>query len=153
MLFLASFLLVVRSLNFLVLCHTQSLLGTSIFQPADVGLNRVIKHCLKQDQTEYLMESQQQQINSGLTAEQVKYMTSLPVLCDASVAGIVSVYNFMTIPFGRELISYVFYSQSWECCEIKNWNLSTACLTSKATQAALNDYLQTHLTLHDKIKG
>ena len=113
------------------------------------------------------MESHQRQINSGLTAEQVKYTTSLPVLCNVSVAGIVSVYNFMTTPFGRELvqkvylslsfwlslISYVFYSQSWERCEIKNWNLSAACLTSKATQAALNDYLQTHPTLHDKIKG
>ncbi|KAH0833098.1 hypothetical protein J3R83DRAFT_12091 [Lanmaoa asiatica] len=42
---------------------------TGIFQPADVGLNRVIKHRLKQHQTEYLVETHQQQINSGLTAE------------------------------------------------------------------------------------
>ena len=56
------------------------------------------------------MELHQQQINSGLTAEQVKYMTSLPVLCDASVAGIVSVYNFMTMPFGQELVQKIYLS-------------------------------------------
>ena len=111
--FFASFLLVVRSLYFLVLRHTQSLLGTGIFQPADVGLNRVIKHRLKQHQTKNLVESHQQQINSGLTTEQVKYTTSLPVLRDASVAGIVSVCNLMTMPFGQELVQKVYLSLSF----------------------------------------
>ena len=49
----------------------------------------------------------QQQINSGLTTEQVKFSTSLPVLRDASVAGIVSIFNFMTGPFGHELVEKV----------------------------------------------
>ena len=78
--------------------------GIGIFQPADVGLNQVIKHRLKQHQSQYLVESHHQQLKSGLTAEQVKIMTSLPVLWDKSVAGIVSVYEFMTSPFGHELV-------------------------------------------------
>ncbi|KAF9218369.1 hypothetical protein BS17DRAFT_873587 [Gyrodon lividus] len=74
---------------------------TGIFQPANIGLNRVIKHQIKQHQTE--------------------------------------VYEFMTGPFGRELVQ-------------KDWNLSATCLTSKAAQTALDEYLHTHPDLHDEIK-
>lgn len=76
-------------------------------QPADVGLNRVIKHCLKQLQMQYLVEAHQQQIAGGLTPKQVKFSVSLPVLRDASVAGLVEVYNFMTGPTGCQLVKKV----------------------------------------------
>lgn len=76
-------------------------------QPADVGLNRVIKHRLKQAQMRYLVESHQTQIAGGLTPERVKITTSLPALRDASVAGVVEVYDFMTGPSGRELVKKV----------------------------------------------
>ncbi|KAN0091452.1 hypothetical protein V8E55_005018, partial [Tylopilus felleus] len=109
---------------------------TGIFQPAD------------QHQTEYLVETHQQQINSGLTTEQVKFSTLLPVLRDASVTGIVSIFNFMTGPFGRELVK-----KSWERCRVKDWNLSAKCLTSRAAQIALDEYLRTHPSLHDEIKN
>ena len=82
-------------------------LGTGTFQPADVGLNHVIKHHLKQHQTEYLVESHQLQIKDGLTAVQVKFTTFLPILHDVSVSGIVSVYEFMTGPFGHKLVQKV----------------------------------------------
>ncbi|KAF8433092.1 hypothetical protein L210DRAFT_3649967 [Boletus edulis BED1] len=71
---------------------------------------------------------------------------SLPVLWDASIAGVVGVYEFMTGPFGRELV------KSWEHCWVKQWNLSVECLTSTAVQKALKEYLCTHLALHDEIK-
>jgi UDP-N-acetylglucosamine transferase subunit ALG13 len=73
-------------------------------QPADVRLNQVIKHCLKQSQMQYLVEAHQQQITDGLTSEQVKFSVSLPVLCDASVAGLVEVYDFMMGPTGHQLV-------------------------------------------------
>lgn len=85
--------------------------GTGQLQPADVGLNRVIKHRLKQAQMQYLVESHQKQIADGLKPEQVKFTTSLPALRDASVAGIVEVYDFMTGPTGRELVKKVWYSR------------------------------------------
>ncbi|KAH7912831.1 hypothetical protein BJ138DRAFT_1147501 [Hygrophoropsis aurantiaca] len=44
---------------------------------------------------------------SGLTPEQVKFTTSLPTLRDASIAGIVEVYDFMTGPIGRDLVKKV----------------------------------------------
>ena len=58
-------------------------------QLADVGLNRVIKHRLKQSQMQYLIKAHQQQIAGSLTPEQVKFSFSLPVLRDASVVCLV----------------------------------------------------------------
>ena len=81
--------------------------GMGKMQPADVGLNQVIKHCLKQAEMNYLIQAHQKLIANGLTPEQVKISTSLPELCDASVAGIVKVYDFMTGQIGRELIKKV----------------------------------------------
>jgi hypothetical protein len=72
-----------------------------------VGLNRVIKHRLKQSQMQFLVETYQAQIATGLTPEKVKFSTSLPVLRDATVSGIVDVYDFMTSPTGRELVKKV----------------------------------------------
>ncbi|KIK98554.1 hypothetical protein PAXRUDRAFT_9449 [Paxillus rubicundulus Ve08.2h10] len=96
-------LYVFKEYPYVILCFVPASC-TGIFQPADVGLNRVIKHRIKQHQTEYLVATHQEQINSSLTTEQVKFTTSLPVLRNASVDGIVRVYEFMTGPFGRELV-------------------------------------------------
>lgn len=81
--------------------------GTRKVQPADVGLNRIIKHWLKQSQMQFLVDSHQAQIAAGLTLNDVKFSTSLPVLCDATVVGIVDVYDFMTGPIGHDLIKKV----------------------------------------------
>ena len=77
-------------------------LGTGKAQPADVGLNRSIKHRPKQIQLRYLVESYQKQIAEGLDPKQVKFMSSLHALRDASVAVIVEVYDFMAGPEGRD---------------------------------------------------
>jgi hypothetical protein len=55
----------------------------------------------------FLVNEYQKQITSGLTPTQVKFSTSLPVLRDATVAGIVDVYDFMNTFTGRELVKRV----------------------------------------------
>ena len=73
-------------------------------QPADVGLNCIIKHQLKQSQVQFLVDSYQAQIVASSTLNNVKFSMSLPILCDATVAGIMDVYDFMTGPTGHELV-------------------------------------------------
>ncbi|KAG1802170.1 uncharacterized protein HD556DRAFT_1304341 [Suillus plorans] len=121
---------------------------TGKFQPADVGLNRVIKHRLKQNQVNFLVEAHSNQISRRLVPEQVKFTTSLPVLRDASVAALVDVYDFMTSAAGRELVK-----KGWERCIAKEWNLSGDCLTSKQSCTALNTYLHTHDALRNEIEN
>ena len=76
-------------------------------QPADVGPNHVIKHWLKQLQMQFLVRTYQDQITTGLTPKQVKFSTSLPILHDATVAGVVDIYDFMVSATGHELVKKV----------------------------------------------
>ncbi|KIK78047.1 hypothetical protein PAXRUDRAFT_17101 [Paxillus rubicundulus Ve08.2h10] len=99
---------IIQDFPYIILCFVPA--GcTGIFQPAD---------------TQYLVDLHQEALKSGLTADQVKFTTSLPVLWDVSVAGILSVYEFMTGPFGRELVQ-----KSWARCQVEGWDLSAECLT------------------------
>ncbi|KAJ7576481.1 hypothetical protein C8J56DRAFT_1062186 [Mycena floridula] len=74
--------------------HPNIVLG--IFQPADVGIQRIAKHHLKQ----YIVGEQQKEIDKGIDPDSVKLSTSLPKLRGASVAGLVELYDFMNGPDG-----------------------------------------------------
>ena len=59
---------------------------------------------------QFLVNLHQTQIAAGLTPNNVKFSTSLPVLHHSTVTGIVDVYNFMTGmtgPTGCKLIKKV----------------------------------------------
>jgi hypothetical protein len=88
------------------------LLGTGIFQPADVGLQRIIKHWIRQAQLLSLVKNHAEQRGNGLTTQQVQFTTSLPVLHDASVSHIVSAWEFLNSPDGRDIVQKVCYYQS-----------------------------------------
>lgn len=61
----------------------------------------------KQLQIQFLVDSHQTQITAGLTSNNVKFSTSLPVPHDATVTGFVDVYDFMTGPTGHKLVKRV----------------------------------------------
>ena len=83
---------------------------TGIFQPADVGLQRVIKHRLRQSQLQFLVSSHETQVAGGLSPEKVEFTTSLPVLRNASVSHILDVWNFLNGPYGRDIVRKVCLS-------------------------------------------
>lgn len=60
------------SINFQALTQHA---GTGIFQPADVGLQRVVKHSLRQKALRFLVKAYGEQLEHGLTPEQVKFST------------------------------------------------------------------------------
>ncbi|KAG6892034.1 hypothetical protein C0993_005109, partial [Termitomyces sp. T159_Od127] len=75
--------------------------------PADVGLQRIVKHMLKQQTVEYMLSSHKEQLQHGITPESVKITNSIGPLRDATVAGLVHVYDFMQTLRGRELVKKV----------------------------------------------
>jgi hypothetical protein len=126
----------------------------------------MIKHWLKQSQMNFLVNKYQKQIASGLTPTQVKFSTLLPVLHDATVAGIVDAYDFMNIFTGCELVkryeifhalSFTFtviqFPGAWEHCTAKEWNFLDQCLTSKKVHMALNECLHSHANLQEEIES
>ena len=92
-----------------VLTHCSQL-GTGIFQPADVGIQRILKHFLRQKALDFLVKSHQEQLAQGLTAEQIRFTTSLLVLRNASVQPILELHNFLSNPIGTDIIKLVCFS-------------------------------------------
>ena len=88
---------------------------TSKFQPADVGLQRPVKHRLKQAQFQYLVSEQKKQLETGISADKVKFSTSIVVLCDATVRGCVETYNVMQSENGRKMVKQV-------CQQLSDWS-------------------------------
>jgi hypothetical protein len=85
---------------------------TGIFQPQDVGLQRVAKHKLKQSMLEYLVRCHQEQIAAGITPEKVVFSSSYPVLRDASVRACVDLYEWLLSGAGETIIKRVCLSIS-----------------------------------------
>ncbi|KAJ2934644.1 hypothetical protein H1R20_g2448, partial [Candolleomyces eurysporus] len=121
---------------------------TPIFQPADVGLQCVVKQIIRQKVLDFLVENHASQIQEGLTPEQVKVTTSLPTLRDASVSPIVDVFKFLQGWKGREIVQ-----NAWKRCIVGNYNLGEECLQSKHTKAAYREYLKKDDTLRKEIEG
>ncbi|THU88058.1 hypothetical protein K435DRAFT_830622 [Dendrothele bispora CBS 962.96] len=122
---------------------------TSIGQPADVGLQRVLKHHIRQDNLQYLVDSHIAGLAQGLSPSQIKFTTSLPALRDASVKPCVNVYNFFQTSDGRKLVQ-----KAWENCSIRGgFNLSGTCLTHRNTKAALRKYLEENPDFRQEIEA
>ncbi|KAG6824721.1 hypothetical protein H0H92_006024 [Tricholoma furcatifolium] len=121
---------------------------TGIFQPADVGIQRILKHFLRQETLTYLVDSHRKQVANGLTPAQVKFTTSLPALRDASVQPIVNLFNYLSSSAGRKIIQ-----QAWEKCTVKEWNLGAQCLTDRRTKVAYRDYLHNDTMFRKEIQN
>ncbi|KAG6877107.1 hypothetical protein C0992_010825 [Termitomyces sp. T32_za158] len=121
---------------------------TGIFQPADIGLQRIIKHMLKQQTVNYMLQSHKEQLARGITPESVKITNSLPPLRDATVAGLVHVYESMQTLRGHEIVQ-----KAWQKSIVKEWCLSEKCLTGQKAQNALNNFLCKDPTLRDEIEA
>ncbi|KAJ7178437.1 hypothetical protein C8R43DRAFT_942122 [Mycena crocata] len=141
---------------------------TGLFQPQDVGLQRVAKHKLKQSMLDYLVQSHQAQIAAGITPENVEFSSSYPVLRNASVRACVDLYDWLKTPEGMKIIKKVSSTSIYltgtllmlipvlRKCVVpgkEHYNLSYECLTSRSTRRALREYLKTDPTLAEEIKA
>ncbi|THV03410.1 hypothetical protein K435DRAFT_835856 [Dendrothele bispora CBS 962.96] len=123
---------------------------TAVGQPADVGLQRVVKHHIRQDNLQWLVDKHMAGLSEGLTPSQIKFTTSLPVLRDAaSIQPCVNVFEFFQTLEGRKLVQ-----KAWQNCIIRGgFNLSGDCLTHRDTKAALRKYLADHADFREEIEA
>ncbi|KAK6996223.1 hypothetical protein R3P38DRAFT_2565955 [Favolaschia claudopus] len=102
-----------------------------------------------------MVDCHSEPLKNGLTPEQVKFSTSVPVLRDASVKPIVELYEWgQTLP-GWDLIRRAKLTrcvQSWEKCTVGEFNLGEECLKSKKTKAAYHEYLLKHPDFRKEIE-
>ncbi|KAE9393905.1 hypothetical protein BT96DRAFT_958958 [Gymnopus androsaceus JB14] len=128
--------------------HIGKDLGTGMFQPADVGIQRVLKHFICQRLLEYLVNIHKTQLLSGLTPEQVKFTTSYPILRNASVQPIIEVFKFFNSPDGRDIIC-----RAWDKCVVEDFNLSNTCMAGRNTKAAYHQYLASDEIFRNEIRN
>ncbi|PPR06271.1 hypothetical protein CVT24_000890 [Panaeolus cyanescens] len=120
---------------------------TGIFQPADVGVQRILKQFIRQEMLEFLVDAHSTQMAAGLSAENVKITTSYPILRNASVKPIVNLFNFLSGSAGREIIQ-----RAWQKSIVKEWNLGGDCLTSLASKRACRRYIEADDILRTEIQ-
>jgi hypothetical protein len=122
---------------------------TGVFQPADVGLNRVIKHFLRQENLQRFVNAYQAQVDSGITPDQVKFTTSLTELCDKSVHPLINMYEYFQTFEGSQIVK-----KSWEKCHVNDTlNLGHTFLDSRQARDLNRKYLLEHEDLQKEIEG
>ncbi|KAI5884963.1 uncharacterized protein SCHCODRAFT_02521826 [Schizophyllum commune H4-8] len=134
----------------LLLCYVPNSC-TGIIQPADVSLQRPVKHVLKQAMFDYLTAEHQAQIAAGVEPKDFKMITSYPTLRNASVAALNRAYEFGTSLTGRDLVR-----QAWQKSGPPgkpHLSLSPEWLKSEEAHAALDEYLQNNPTLYEEIRN
>ncbi|CDO77467.1 hypothetical protein BN946_scf184902.g1 [Trametes cinnabarina] len=108
------------------------------FQPADIGLQHIVKHIVKQSAVDFLVGSATQKLMSGQKASNVILPTDLPTLRNASIAWLLDAYNHLD-----ERPELVW--KAWKKCEANGWNLSYECLTSAAARERLEEVMRSNL--------
>lgn len=118
---------------------------TGQFQPADVGLQQIIKHHFKQESLKYHVAEYTQRIENGTASDQVVFDYKLPALRDSTVSMIVNI--FWILKANPSIIR-----KAWTKCVAKNINLSADLLQDQSvTTSQLVEYFGEHPEFYEEI--
>jgi hypothetical protein len=113
-----------------------------------VGLQRIIKHFMRQETVKFLVDQHSEQLKTGLKPEKVQFVTSIGPLRNASAGGIERCYDWLVTPLGKEIVRH-----AWAKCTVKDYALSEDGLAGPRSLVALISYLKTHPKLYDEINN
>ncbi|KAF9509948.1 hypothetical protein BS47DRAFT_1319917 [Hydnum rufescens UP504] len=97
--------------------------GTRILQPADVGLQQVIKHFIQCVCLEFLTTHIEEELQNGVVPTHIHIPKNINKLHDAMATWITDALEWLRD--NPELVK-----SAWRLFSVKNWNLSYECLTS-----------------------
>jgi hypothetical protein len=136
---------------------------TGLFQPADVGFQRIFKHSLKISAHSDVVQEVLSQLKQGIAVSDVKIDTTLKVLRDRTVHWLWAAFQSLNTP---EKIKKVFtyhslfvncraylsdLLQAWSMCKAGQFNLSYDSLTSHEARQALRNLPNTDPTFFAEI--
>ncbi|THU86688.1 hypothetical protein K435DRAFT_804908 [Dendrothele bispora CBS 962.96] len=113
---------------------------TSVFQPLDVGVQRVLKQSFKRSAHADIVAEISGKLAAGSS---VTLDMSLPVLRDRALGWIVKAYHDINKP--------ALVKKAFELCRVKEYNLSQESLTKPSTLQALSILKTSHLELRAKL--
>ncbi|EMD30919.1 hypothetical protein CERSUDRAFT_145753 [Gelatoporia subvermispora B] len=103
---------------------------TGLFQPCDVGIQRILKHAMRRSGHLHMVNETLAQLNQGVDPEKVMLDKSIGVIRDRSVEWMYHGYNAINKP---EIVL-----KAWEMCKVKSFSLSYESLTSREARQELN---------------
>ncbi|KAJ3566905.1 hypothetical protein NP233_g6700 [Leucocoprinus birnbaumii] len=112
---------------------------TGKFQPNDVGIQRIVKHIIRQEASNYFMAQVKRHVDSGARGD-FTFNTDLPTLRNASVGWITKSFEYF-----KEHPELVL--KAWEHSSTGIWNLSEACITNQGSADGLSEFLETRPSL------
>ena len=117
---------------------------TGLFQPCDVGFQRVFKHSTRNSAHDDVVQEVLRKLEDGLSAESMAVDAGIKVLRNRTVGWLWKAYcqlnrpevikkvgNLRAIPI-LMLMLLVGFLQAWEMCRAGEFNLSYESLTSPA---------------------
>ncbi|KAG9086375.1 hypothetical protein FRC06_003131 [Ceratobasidium sp. 370] len=105
---------------------------TSVAQPCDTRVNRVLKHRIKSACVEYLAEVTQNQLRNGVKPSDVEIDTTPGTLRNASASWIMSAWDWL-----KDHPQLIL--DSWESATFKGWDLSYKSLTSLKSRSIVHE--------------
>ncbi|QRW11986.1 DDE superfamily endonuclease [Ceratobasidium sp. AG-Ba] len=122
-------------------CHPSIILlfvpgsCTSVAQPCDTRINRVLKHSIKKACIDYLAQETQAQLSRGIPASKVQINTSPASLRNASTEWLLTAWTWF-----QERPEIVL--GAWKDTKFGDWDLSYDTLTSPCCQCIVEERFQ-----------
>jgi hypothetical protein len=104
----------------------------AVFQPCDVGLQRIFKHVIRQEASAFFVKEVQNQLAVGVPPEKLELSTSLPVLRNETPGWVAKAVDHLNAH--PELVK-----KAWSNCRVGQFNLSWESLTSPAAFFAFSE--------------
>ncbi|GJF00494.1 DDE superfamily endonuclease domain-containing protein [Phanerochaete sordida] len=120
---------------------------TGIWQPCDVGIQRLLKLAIRREQHEHVVTEVRTQLRAGATPEEIRINTDLPVLRNRSVMWLVSAY--------RVVADDAVVKKAWSGCRLDadpELNLSHESLTSRKALQLLQRHEREESELWKELK-
>lgn len=124
---------------------------TGLFQPCDVGLQRLFKHAVKQSASQFFLDHVQRERINGTAPEDIRLQTKIGVLRDATPLWIMNAIQYLNIPplNSPDDPNYIG-ANSWKNCKVGQWDLSYDSITS---DIALSELVKKSAEFRAEIEG
>lgn len=124
---------------------------TGIFQPCDVGLQRLFKHNVKKSASQFFIKAVQKEREQGIAPSDIRLPTGLPGLRNATSLWISNAVEYLNTPIVTDSGKLDSIGTSaWKNCQVRQWNLSYECITSPE---ALAEWFKMPAEFRAKIEG
>lgn len=123
---------------------------TGIFQPCDVGLQRLFKQSVKQSASQFFVKHVQDERLKGIAPGKIRFPIKLGQLRDQTPTWCTTGVDFLNSISKNDGDNSSIGASAWRNCRAGPWNLSYDCITSTA---AINEWFRLSPEYRAKIEG